>query len=53
MAYLPAVLLVAAGFFGTNYLAHDSLRPPYMHRGDPAAGYNWYEFTTRARAKAA
>jgi hypothetical protein len=45
VAYLPAVLLVAAGFFGTNYLAHDSLRPPYMHRGNPAAGDNWYEFT--------
>ena len=25
--------LVAAGFFGTNWLAHESLRPPYAHRG--------------------
>ena len=25
-------LLVAAGFFGTNWIAHHSLRPPYMHR---------------------
>jgi hypothetical protein len=44
VAYLPAVLLVVAGFFGTNYLAHQSLRPPYMHRGEVAARDNWYEF---------
>ena len=29
------------GFFVTNYLAHDSLRPPYAHR---AAGDNWYDY---------
>jgi len=27
------VLVVAIGFFGTNWVAHGSLRPPYMHRG--------------------
>jgi hypothetical protein len=32
LAYLPAALLIAAGFFGTNWIAHRSLRPPYMHR---------------------
>lgn len=26
--------LVALAFFGTNYWAHDSLRPPYAHRSD-------------------
>jgi hypothetical protein len=31
---VPAVLLVAAAFFGTNYLAHGMLVPPYAHRGD-------------------
>lgn len=31
-AYLPGLLLVAAAFFGTNYLAHQTLIPPYMHR---------------------
>jgi hypothetical protein len=31
---VPAVLLVAAAFFGTNYLAHRMLVPPYAHRGD-------------------
>ncbi len=33
-AFAPAVLVVAAGFFGTNFLAHDSWRPPYAHRGN-------------------
>jgi hypothetical protein len=31
--FVPGVLLVAAGFFATNWLAHQSLRPPYAHRG--------------------
>ena len=33
-AFLPAVAIVAAAFFGTNFLAHGSWRPPYAHRGD-------------------
>ena len=32
LAYVPAALVVAAGFFGTNWIAHGSLKPPYMHR---------------------
>ena len=38
---VPAVLLVAVAFFAINYVAHDSLRPPYMHR-EPGA--NWYDY---------
>jgi len=34
LCYTPAAAVVAAAFFGTNYLAHHSLRPPYAHRGD-------------------
>ena len=34
LAYLPAALVVLAGIFSTNSIAHQSLRPPYMHRGD-------------------
>ena len=34
LAFVPAAALVAAGFFGTNYLAHQDWRPPYVHRGD-------------------
>ncbi len=43
--FLPAVALVAAAFFGTNYAAHESLRPPYMHRSTTDPDDNWYEYT--------
>jgi hypothetical protein len=33
-AFVPGALLVAAGFFGTNYLAHGTWKPAYLHRGD-------------------
>jgi hypothetical protein len=45
IGYLPAALFVAAAFFGTNYLAHGSLRPPYMHRGEKNSADDWYQFT--------
>lgn len=34
--FLPASGLLAIAFFGTNWLAHQSLIPPYAHRGDGA-----------------
>lgn len=45
IGYVPAALVVGIAAVGTNYLAHDSLRPPYMHRSvnDPAD--NWYNYT--------
>ena len=42
LAFVPAALVVVAAFFGTNYLAHESLRPPYMHRNSP--NDNWYDY---------
>ena len=41
---LPPIALVAAAYFGTNYQAHQSFRPPYMHRaeGEDWQGGNWY-----------
>ena len=36
------VLFTLAPILATNYIAHDSFRPPYMHR---KAGDNWYEYT--------
>lgn len=42
LAFAPPVLLVAAGAFGTNWIAHHELRPAYAHRGDTA---NWYDYT--------
>ncbi|MEX0937985.1 MAG: hypothetical protein WDZ59_08985 [Pirellulales bacterium] len=44
-AFTPAALLVVAAFFATNYVAHDSLRPPYMHRSEIDQDDNWYEYT--------
>jgi len=44
VAYLPAALVVAAGFFGTNWIAHRSLRPPYMHRSKTDPADNWYRY---------
>jgi hypothetical protein len=41
MGLLPPVIIVAAGFLATNYVAHDSLRPPYMHRH---GADNWYDY---------
>lgn len=40
-AFVPAMLVVAAAFFITNWISHESLRPPYMHRGE---GDNWYDY---------
>jgi hypothetical protein len=45
IAFVPGVLVVAAGFFGTNWIAHESLRPPYMHRSESDPEDNWYSYT--------
>lgn len=42
VAYVPASLVVAAAFFGTNWIAHANLKPAYMHRSE---GDNWYDYT--------
>ena len=41
---LPPIVLVAFAYFGTTYAAHQSWRPPYMHRaaGEDWQGDNWY-----------
>ena len=33
VAGVPAAIVVVVAFFGVNYVAHNSLRPPYVHRG--------------------
>jgi hypothetical protein len=38
LAFIPAALLVTAAFFVTNYIAHNSLKPPYMQR-------QWYDYS--------
>ncbi len=51
LAFAPAALLVAAAFFGTNWIAHQSLRPPYMHRSDTTSGDNWYDYSYTVNGK--
>jgi hypothetical protein len=45
IAFLPGVALVVAAFFGTNWIAHESLRPPYFHRSETDPSDNWYLYT--------
>jgi len=50
LAYVPAALVVAGGFFGTNWIAHRSLIPAYLNRGGGGAG-DWYDYTYIRGAK--
>jgi hypothetical protein len=45
LGFVPAALVVIVAFFATNYVAHDSLLPPYMHRSATDRADNWYEYT--------
>lgn len=44
-AFVPGMAIVGAAFFGTNWLAHDRISPPYAFRSDTDAADNWYKFT--------
>ena len=41
LAFMPGVLIVAVGFVGTNYLAHDTWKPAYSQRHVPGG---WYDY---------
>ncbi len=43
-AFVPAVVIVAGAFFATNWIAHASFRPPYMHRSETNPDDNWYHY---------
>jgi hypothetical protein len=45
LGFLPAAAVVVAAFFGTNYAAHASWKPPYAHRSATDAADNWYDYT--------
>ncbi len=44
LGFLPGVLVVAAAFFGTNWLALRTLEPAYVHQGDSGTE-GWYHYT--------
>ncbi|MEM9660621.1 MAG: hypothetical protein AAF961_19825, partial [Planctomycetota bacterium] len=43
--FVPAAAVVAIAFFAANYAAHQSLRPPYMHRSENDPNDNWYDYS--------
>jgi hypothetical protein len=45
LGFAPAAAIVVAAFFAANYAAHDSLRPPYMHRDKENGEDDWYRYT--------
>jgi hypothetical protein len=49
--YVPASLVVAAAFFGTNWIAHHSLRPAYTHRSATNPSDNWYDYEYERNGK--
>jgi hypothetical protein len=49
--YTPAALVVVAGFFATNWIAHHSLRPAYMHRSKTNAADHWYDYEYERNGK--
>jgi hypothetical protein len=51
LVFVPGAAVIAAGFFGTNWIAHRSLKPAYMHRSDTNPQDNWYEFTIEQPGK--
>ena len=51
VGFAPAVLVVAAGFFGANWIAHASLRPAYAHRSTTDPADNWYQYTYQRNGK--
>ena len=49
LGFVPAAAVVVAAFFGTNYAAHDSWRPPYAHRSDDGPGRQLVRLHLHAR----
>jgi hypothetical protein len=45
LGFLPPVLGVACFYFGTNWIAHRTLLPPYLYRSQTDPARNWYIFT--------
>lgn len=50
LPFVGGIAIVAIGFFGTNWLAHQSLRPAYAHRGNGATIAELASATTEPNA---
>jgi hypothetical protein len=48
LGFLPGVLLVAAAFFATNYVAVGDFKPAYAHR---SPGDNWYDYSYQSHGR--
>jgi hypothetical protein len=48
LGFVPAAVIVAAAFFGANWIAVHSLKPAYLHRGGDD---NWYDYTYERNGK--
>ncbi|MFO0789776.1 MAG: hypothetical protein U0805_09980 [Pirellulales bacterium] len=48
---LPGVAIVAAAFFGTNWIAHGRILPPYAFRSDSDPQDNWYAYTYTVKGR--
>jgi hypothetical protein len=44
LAFVPSAAVVVVAFFVTNWIAHASLLPPYMHRSTTDPNDNWYKY---------
>ncbi|MEN6458438.1 MAG: hypothetical protein ABFC63_05865 [Thermoguttaceae bacterium] len=44
LGFLPAAIVVAVAFLGTNWIAHGTLKPAYSMRGGSGPD-NWYNYT--------
>jgi hypothetical protein len=51
IAFVPGAAIVAAAFFGTNWIAHARLSPPYAFRSNTDAEENWYNYTYTVKGK--
>ena len=45
VGFVPAAAVVVVAFFVTNYAAHASWTPPYMHKGSDDPELDWYKYT--------
>jgi hypothetical protein len=45
IGFLPPAVIVALAAFGTNYIAHGTLSPPYAHRSTANPEDNWYQYS--------